>query len=181
MNERIAIYARVSRRDQHPENQLIQLRQYAQKQGYAFTVFEEKESTRKTRPIKAGLMARLRRHEFDAVLVLKLDRWARSLSELSLEVVELTSKGINFISLKDNIDLSTATGKLQFHILGAFAEFEREIIKERTLDGLARARAEGKQLGRPSGAKDTKRRRLSGYYQRWAKQCSPANALVLQA
>jgi len=178
---KVAIYARVSKRDQHPENQLIQLRQYAQKQGYAFTVFEEKESTRKTRPVKTDLMTKLRQNEFDAVLVLKLDRWARSLSELSLEVVELTSKGINFISLKDNIDLSTATGKLQFHILCAFAEFEREIIRERTLDGLERAKAEGKCLGRPAGSKDTKRRCLSGYYQRWAKKSPSAKELVLVA
>lgn len=164
---RVVVYCRVSTRDQHPENQLIQLEEYAKRHNYGYEVFQEKESTRKTRPVKQELMNRLRRKEYDGVLVLKLDRWARSLTELVMDVKELTDKGIAFISVRDNIDLSTASGRLQFHIFSAFAEFEREIIRERTLDGLCMARTNGKKLGRPFGAKDKKRRRKSGYLLRY--------------
>ena len=146
---KIAIYCRVSKRDMHPENQLIKLKEYADKQGWEHEIFEEKESTRKTRPVKESLLKRLRAREFDGLLIYKLDRWARSLPELALEIKELSERGIIFISLNDSIDLSTATGRLQFYIICAFAEFERDLIRERTLDGLERARAEGKTLGRP--------------------------------
>ena len=165
---KVAIYCRVSTREQNPENQRIQLEGYAKKSNYEYSVFEETESTRKTRPIKQDLMNRLRHKEFDGVLVLKLDRFARSLSELVIDVKELTDKGIAFMSMRDNLDLSSATGKLQFHILSAFAEFEREIIRERTLDGLERAKTNGSKLGRPKGSKDKEARRKSGYYLRYA-------------
>ena len=177
---KIAIYVRVSTRDQYPENQLIKLKEYSDRHKYDYTIFEETESTRKTRPIKADLMNRLRCKEFDGVLVLKLDRWARSITELILEVKELYDKGVTFISVRDNIDLSTATGRLQFNILSAFADFERDIIRERTFDGLDRAKAEGKKLGRPMGSRDTKKggRRKSGYYLRWSKQSPSVNSAV---
>jgi len=167
---KIALYCRVSTRDQHPENQRPQLEEYAKRMNYDYEVFEEKESTRKTRPVKQDLLNRLRQKEFDGVLVLKLDRWARSLKELIMDMEELENKGATFMSLRDNIDLSTASGKLQFHILSAFAEFERSIIRERTLDGLENARKNGKRLGRPAGSKDTKRRRRAGYLRRYAKE-----------
>lgn len=167
---KVAIYCRVSTRDQHPENQVIELREYAERQGYDYEIFEEKESTRKTRPIKQELLNRLRRKEFDGVLIWKLDRWARSLSEMILEVKELSDKGISFMSLKDNIDLSTSNGRLIFHIFSALAEFEREIIRERTLLGLSRARKEGKRLGRRPGSRDKKKRRKAGYLLRYANK-----------
>ena len=126
-------------------------------------------SSRKTRPKKAELLQRLRRREFDAVMIWKLDRWARSSQELALEIEEMFNKNIKFISISDNIDLSTATGKLQFQILSAFAEFERNLIRERTLEGIHRARMQGKHLGRPAGKKDSKPRRRSGYFLRYTK------------
>ena len=165
-----AIYCRVSTRDQHPENQRIELKEYAKRMGYEYEIFEETESTRNTRPIKAALMGRLRNKQFDGVIVWKLDRWARSLSEMTLEVKELIDKEISFISLKDSIDLSSAAGRLTFHIFSACAEFERDIIRERTILGLDRARKEGKKLGRPTGAKDSKARRKSGYLLRYSKE-----------
>ena len=166
---KFAAYCRVSTRDQHPENQRIELEEYAKRMGYEYEVFEETESTRNTRPIKQALLQRLRQKEFDGVIVWKLDRWARSLSEMTLEVKELIDKEIAFVSLKDSIDLSSAAGRLTFHIFSAFAEFERDIIRERTMLGLDRARKEGKRLGRPMGAKDKsdKPRRKSGYYLRY--------------
>lgn len=165
-----AIYCRVSTRDQHPENQRLELEEYAKRSGYEYEIFKETESTRNTRPIKQALMQRLRQKEFDGVLVWKLDRWARSLSEMILEVKELIDKNIVFISLKDNIDLSNAAGRLTFHIFSAFGEFERDIIRERTILGLDRAKKEGKRLGRPIGSKDHKARRKSGYYLRYTKE-----------
>ena len=165
---KIGIYCRVSTRDQHPEAQRRELEEFAKRSGWEYEVFEETESSRKTRPIKQEVLRRLRLREFDGVLVWKLDRWARSLSELILEIQELEDKGIKFISMRENIDLSTASGKLMFHVFAALADFEREIIRERTFMGLDNARAKGKRLGRPAGAKDGRPRNRSGYWQRYA-------------
>jgi len=123
-----ALYCRVSTKDQHPENQLIELEEYAKRMKYKYEVFKETESTRNARPVKAELLNRLRKKEFDGVLIWRLDRWARSLSEMILEVTELVNKDIVFVSLKDNIDLSTPSGRLIFHIFSSLAEFEREVI-----------------------------------------------------
>ena len=87
-----------------------------------------------------------------------------------LEVKELIEKGIRFISVTDNLDFSTAAGKLHFQILSAFAEFERELIRERTIEGIRRAKLKGKQPGRPKGSKDKKKRRKSGYLLREANR-----------
>ena len=140
--------------------------QYATDNNLAFELFEEVESTRKTRPIKQSMLQRVRNGEFSSVVVYKLDRYARSSTELILETKELTDKGIGFISLSDNLDFSTASGKLHFQILAAFAEFERSLISERTKEGLKRAKLQGKSLGRPKGSKDKKARKKSGYYVR---------------
>ncbi len=168
MAKKVALYCRVSTGRQTNENQKLILRKHAERMEWDFTFFEEIESSRKTRPVKYDLMQKLRNGEFDAVCVLKMDRWARSLTELTLEVKELYEKNIGFISIRENIDLSTASGKLQFNIIASFADFERELIRERTLDGLARAKAQGKQLGRPPGSKDTYQRKRSGYWLRHA-------------
>jgi len=169
---KIALYCRVSLSNgsQTTENQKIRLIDYAEKQGLEYDIYEETESTRKTRPVKQALLAKLRSHEYEAVIVYKLDRWARSSTELILDTKELIDKGIGFISLSDNIDFGSASGKLHFAILSAFAEFERELIRERTIEGLRRAKLQGKQAGRPKGSKDTKKRRKSGYILREAKK-----------
>ncbi|HEY5235748.1 MAG TPA: recombinase family protein [Rhabdochlamydiaceae bacterium] len=172
---KVALYSRVSTRDQHPEAQGRELEEFAKRSGWEYEVFEETESSRKTRPIKQNILSRLRLREFDGVLVYSLSRWARSLPELVLEVQELTDKGIKFISLKENIDLSTASGKLMFHVFAALADFERELIRERTFLGLDNARAKGKILGRPRGRKDTKIRSKSGYYLRYANCKKPSS------
>lgn len=166
--KKIALYVRVSTNDQTVENQKIRLIDYAEKNGLDYDIFEEIESTRKTRPVKQALLARLRNHDYDAVVVFKLDRWARSSTELILDTKELIDKGIGFISISDNLDFSTAAGKLHFQILSAFAEFERELIRERTIEGLRRAKMQGKKAGRPKGSKDTKKRKKSGYILREA-------------
>ena len=168
--EKIAIYTRVSTTEQTTLNQKLRLEEYAKNQKWEFELFEEVESSRKTRPIKAELLQRLRNKEFESVLVFKLDRWARSSSELILEVNELIKKGIGFISYSENLDFTTASGKLHFNILSAFADFERELIRERTIEGLNRAKQQGKSLGRPKGSKDKKKRRKSGYLLKAARE-----------
>lgn len=168
--KKIAIYVRVSTSDQTVENQKIRLIDYAEKNGLNYDIFEEIESTRKTRPVKQALLARLRNNEYEAVVVYKLDRWARSSTELILDTKELLDKGIGFISISDNLDFSSAAGKLHFAILSAFAEFERELIRERTIEGLRRAKLQGKHAGRPKGSKDTKKRKKSGYILREANK-----------
>lgn len=160
---RMALYCRVSTVGQTTENQAIKLEDYAKRQGWDYVLYEETMTTRKTRPIKQEVLTMLRNKVYDGVCIWRLDRWARSTAELILEIKELHDKDIIFKSLSDNIDFSTPAGKLQFHILAAFAEFERNLISERTREGLARAKLKGRKLGRPNGATDMKRRKRSGY------------------
>jgi len=165
-NEKYALYCRVSTSYQNTENQKVRLLQWATENNFKFELFDETESTRRTRPIKQKLLQRLRQGDFVAVVIFKLDRWARSSTELILETKELIDKGIGFISLSDNLDFTSASGKLHFQILSAFAEFERALISERTKEGLHRVKQSGTILGRPKGAKDKKKRVRSGYYVR---------------
>jgi len=166
----IALYCRVSTSEQTTMNQRIRLIEYAKSKNLSYEVFEETESTRKTRPVKQALLAKLRKNKYDAVVVYKLDRWARSSTELILDTKELIDKGIGFISVSDNLDFSTAAGMLHFQILSAFCEFERSLIRDRTIEGLKRAKSQGKISGRPKGSKDSKKRRKSGYILREAKK-----------
>jgi DNA invertase Pin-like site-specific DNA recombinase len=170
--KKVALYCRVSLSNgsQTTENQKIRLVEYAERNSLSYDLYEETESTRRTRPVKQALLARLRKHEYEAVIVYKLDRWARSSTELILDTKEIIDKGIGFISISDNLDFSSASGKLHFAILSAFAEFERELIRERTIEGLRRAKLQGKMAGRPIGSKDTKKRKRSGYILREAKR-----------
>jgi DNA invertase Pin-like site-specific DNA recombinase len=165
-----ALYCRISTGHQTTENQRLRLVEYCKKNNWEYDVYEETESTRKTRPVKQNLLAKLRAKEYIGVIVYKLDRWARSSTELILDTKELIDKGIGFISVSDNLDFSSAAGKLHFQILSAFAEFERELIRERTLEGLYRARNQNKTLGRPKGKKDSKPRKRSGYILKEAKK-----------
>jgi DNA invertase Pin-like site-specific DNA recombinase len=168
--KKVALYIRVSTTTQTVENQKIRLVQYAEEKNLQYDIFEEIESTRKTRPVKQDLLQRLRKGEYSAIIVYKLDRYARSSRELILETAELIDKGIGFISVSDNLDFSTAVGKLHFQILSAFAEFERELIRERTIEGLNRTKQSGTKLGRPKGSKDKTKRPRSGYILREAKK-----------
>jgi len=168
---RIALYSRVSTNKQTNANQIHRLVEYANQQGFEFDLYEEVESSRKTRPVKQDLLKKLRNGEYDSVVVYKLDRWARSSTELILEVQELIDKKIGFHSVSDNLDFNSSMGKLHFQILSAFAEFERNLISERTKEGLARVKMQGiKKLGRPKGSKDSKPRPKSGYYVREANK-----------
>lgn len=175
---KVAIYARVSTKDQHPENQKKALLDKVKSEKWDYDYFEETETTRKTRPVKYKLYQKLLKKRYSVVIVWRLDRWARSVSELSREIPTLYNHGVNFISLKESIDLSSASGKLQFHMFCAFAEFERDIISERTKEafyideqGVTRSILKNKPVGRPRGSKDdpNKPRKKTGYYLRYAK------------
>ena len=147
---KVAIYVRVSRVDLNPENQQVELEKYAKAQGWEYQIFEEKESTRKTRPVKKEVFDKSCKREFDCILIYKLDRWARSLQELINDFTILHNNKVEFRSLGENITLNQdPRNMLMIHMLGAFAEFERAMIRERTMSGLARARAEGRVGGRP--------------------------------
>ena len=169
-SDKSALYCRVSTSKQTTENQKVRLLQYGIDHKLKYDLFDEIESTRKTRPVKQELLHQLRRGDYKEVIVYKLDRWARSSRELILEIQELIDKGVRFVSISDNLDFSTSSGRLHFQILAAFAEFERSLISDRTKEGLSRTKQQGTQLGRPVGVKDSKPRPKSGYILREAKK-----------
>ena len=148
---RAAIYCRVSTTDQHSENQIHDLRTYiaARQWTLAGEFRDEGVSGRKDRrPALDKLMAEARRGKVDVICVWSLDRFGRSLAHVVTAVQELHERGVAFVSLKEGLDLSTAAGRLQLHILSALGEFERARLIERTRAGLARARRQGTRLGR---------------------------------
>ena len=136
-------------RSQTPETQLLPLRQYAQARGIHVVEYIDRESSGKRRPRLEAMLMDARRRLFDTVVVVRFDRFARSVKELVLALEEFQVLGINFVSLNESIDTTTAMGKFFFSVVAAFAEFERSIIRERVRQGIDRARSEGKALGRP--------------------------------
>jgi DNA invertase Pin-like site-specific DNA recombinase len=150
---RVALYSRVStNHGQDPELQLRELREYAASRGW--TITEEYidlgvSGAKSSRPGLNRLMTDAHRRRLDRILVWKLDRFGRSLRHLVNAIAELEALGVAFVSLRDNLDLSTPSGRLMFQIIGAMAEFERALIQERVRAGLRNARAKGKRLGRP--------------------------------
>jgi DNA invertase Pin-like site-specific DNA recombinase len=151
---RVAIYARVSTGEQSPEAQLRELRAYAAFRGFDVTreYVDQASGDLRRRPRAPGfeaLMGDARRRRFDCVLVWKYDRFARTLGVLIGALQEFRDLGVDFISHTQAIDTTTPMGRLFFHVIGSFAEFERDVIVERVRAGLANARAKGKRLGRP--------------------------------
>jgi len=146
---KVAIYLRVSTTEQNLENQKIPLIEYCKRMQWEYEVFEEKESTRKTRPVQWDLYNRLLKKEFDGLLIYSFSRWARSTKELVDHMERLVEKGVQITSYTENIDINSSMGRAMLTIISAFAQLERDIIRERTIAGLNRARAQGKTLGRP--------------------------------
>ncbi len=150
---RVALYARVSTcNGQSPEMQVAELREYASRR--AWEVFSEYvdhgiSGSKESRPELNRLMADAHRRNFDVVLCWKVDRFGRSLKHLVNALADLDSYGVAFVSLRDNLDLSTPSGRLMFQIIGAMAEFERSLIQERVRAGLRNAKLKGRTLGRP--------------------------------
>ena len=170
---RALIYARVSTRDkdQTPDTQLYFLRGYCAQRGWVIVaeyVDQASAGDLRRRTTWRDLLAHVRKGGADLVLVTKLDRAFRSAKDTYDSLSYLDSHRVGFVAATQPIDTTTSTGKLLLGVLAAVAEFERALIVERTHEGLARAKAQGKKLGRPKGSRDKKKRSRRGYFARWA-------------
>src|SRR5215813_11146850 len=151
---RAGLYARVSTNDQQTlPMQSRTMREYAARRGWTIALqVREVSSGAARREAREKLIEAARRREIDVVLVWRLDRWDRSVTDLLATLQELEHLGVGFVSLTEALDLTTPAGRAMAGLLAIFAEFEREILRERTRAGLAHARANGKRLGRPATA-----------------------------
>lgn len=151
---RVGIYARVSTHDQQTlPMQLERMKEYIVNRDWTLIVeVEEVRSGAKTRPKREELLRMAKRREIDAILVWKLDRFGRSLADLVMTLNELREIGVVFVSLTESLDFSTPSGRAMAGMLSTFAEFERDIIRERVKAGIASVREKGKRHGRPQTA-----------------------------
>jgi putative DNA-invertase from lambdoid prophage Rac len=151
---RAGLYARVSTNDQQTlAMQNRAMREYAGRRGWMIAPqLREVGSGTAKREAREKLLEAARRREIDVVLVWRLDCWGRSVTDLLATLQELHHLGVGFVSLTEALDLTTPAGRAMAGLLAIFAEFEREILRERTLAGLAQARQNGKRLGRPATA-----------------------------
>src|SRR2546425_2278829 len=159
---RVAIYARVSTANngQDPTMQTRELKEYVERRGWQLAgeyVDVGISGSKEKRPELDRLMADAHRRRFDAVVVWRFDRFARSVSHLLRALETFKALGIEFVSFSEQVDTSTPTGKMVFTVLGAVAELERSLIVERVKAGLRNARAKGKRLGRPRKVVDAAR------------------------
>ena len=183
MTMRAAIYARVSTTEQTTENQRLELQRYAEARGWTIAEYldEGVSGTKERRPALDRLMADARRRRFDVLLVWRLDRLGRNLKHLINTLDELAALGVAFTSLNEGIDTTTPAGKLQLHLLAAIAEFERSRIIERVRAGIARARQQGKRLGRrPTAITDGQLAGVAHLSQREAAKALGVSRSVLQ-
>src|SRR5487761_2096943 len=151
---RVGLYARVSTLDQQTlPMQSRSMREYAVRRGWTIAIqVKEVGSGAAQRQLREKLLEAARRREIDAVLVWRLDRWGRSVADLLATLQELEHLGVGFVPLTEALDLTTPAGRAMAGLLAIFAEFEREILRERTRAGLAHAPQNGKRLGRPATA-----------------------------
>ena len=151
---KVGLYARVSTQEQQTLTlQRDAMAAYAMQRGWSIvTIVEEVGSGGNARRQREELMRAARRRTIDAILVWRLDRWGRSLADLVGTLHELQALGVGFISLREALDFTTPTGRAMAGLLAIFAEFEREILRERVRAGLVHARQNGKRLGRPPSA-----------------------------
>jgi DNA invertase Pin-like site-specific DNA recombinase len=152
---RAAIYVRVSTVEQGTDLQEHELQEYCERRGWSWVVYRDKgqSGAKKDRPALIAMMNDLRRRKIDVVVVWALDRLARSLKQLLSIAEECKSVGVDLVSLKQNVDTTLPAGRLTFQVLGAVAEFEREMLRERVKAGMAQARRSGKHVGRPARRK----------------------------
>jgi len=145
---KVAIYARVSTEEQDADKQEEALTDYCKRFGYEiYKIYKDQgiSGIKTSRPQFDELLKDMRQYKFTCVMVTKLDRLGRSLQHLLSILDEFNKKGVHFIAITQNIDTTSASGKLQLQILGAFAEFERNLISERTKEGMKRAVGVGKR------------------------------------
>jgi len=153
----VAVYLRVSTSEQNTDIQKSDLLKYIETRGWTlFEIYEDKASgTNDNRPNLRKLLQDTKQGKFNVLLVWKLDRLCRSLKDLVNTLSFLSEHSVEFVSYKDQIDLTTATGRLMTQIIGAFAEFEASLIRERVIAGIRNAQSKGVRLGRPKKLCDT--------------------------
>jgi DNA invertase Pin-like site-specific DNA recombinase len=151
---RAGLYARVSTNDQQTiPLQIRALREYTARRGWTIALqVKEVGSGASQRQLREKLLEAARRREIDVILVWRLDRWGRSVTDLLATLQELEHLGVGFVSLNEALDLTTPARRAMAALLAVFAAFEREILQERVRAGLAHARQNGKRLGRPATA-----------------------------
>ncbi|MBA3440975.1 MAG: recombinase family protein [Pyrinomonadaceae bacterium] len=151
---KVGIYARVSTHDQQTLGlQVKALREYVKKRHWTLALqVTEIGSGAKHRPEREALLQSARRRDIDVIVVWRLDRWGRSLADLVVTLRELNDVGVGFVSLNEALDLTTPSGRAMAGMLAVFAEFEREIMRERVRAGIMNARLEGRPHGRPRSA-----------------------------
>lgn len=153
---RAGAYSRVSTPEQHPAAQVDQLRAYCQARGWECSDYVDHgiSGAKARRPGLDALLQAVRRRQVDVIVCTKLDRLARSLEHLVALGGEFKALGVDLVVLDQAIDTTTAAGRAMFGMLAVFAEFERDMIRERVIGGLQRARALGKRIGRPPAQVD---------------------------
>ena len=155
------LYARVSTGEQNEGMQLREMRELAERRGWAQELFVDAgySGAKETRPELDRMMGLVRRRKCDVVLVYRFDRFARSTRHLVNALDEFRALGVQFISVHEAIDTTTPVGRMAFQIFAAIAEFERELIRERVKSGMAHAKANGKHVGRPQLGSEKKKLR----------------------
>jgi DNA invertase Pin-like site-specific DNA recombinase len=173
MTVKVALYARVSTREQTTDNQLMRLRQVAAARDYVIIgeYLDVASGADPKRPQLAAMLNAAKKGQVDRIIALRLDRLARSVINLAELVGDLDTWGVGLEIIDQPIDTTTPSGRLTYTILAGVAEFERELIRDRTRDGLARAKAQGKTLGRP-------KRQLSDYQRAKLRQILTDNPTI---
>jgi DNA invertase Pin-like site-specific DNA recombinase len=150
--KRAAIYVRVSTNQQETDMQEVELKEYCDNRGWSYAIYPDqaKSGAKIDRPALNRMLDDLRKRKIDVIVIWAFDRLARSLKQLLSIAEECQSLGVDLVSLKQNVDTTMPAGRLTFQILGAVAEFEREMLRERVKAGMAQARRAGKRVGRPA-------------------------------
>ena len=153
---RAGLYARVSTADQQTlPMQISAMSEYAERRGWAVvTTVQDINGGTKQRPKREELIKLARQRKLDVIVVWRLDRWGRSLSDLTQSLEELRALKVDFVSVTEGLDFTTSIGRAMAGMLGIFAEFERDVLRERVKAGMEHARAKGKVLGRPTTARN---------------------------
>ncbi len=176
---KVALYARVSTADQKSlKSQMDEMRSYAQGRKWEIlTEVKEIGSGGKVRPKREELMQMARRREIDCIIVWKLDRWGRSMTDLVTTLQELREIGVQFVSVRDALDFTTTMGRALAGMLAVFAEFERDILRERVRAGLASAKLEGRTGGRPRATTEDQREEIKRLLSNGTSKAEIARAL----
>lgn len=174
----VALYLRVSTAEQTTLNQEIALKEYCERQAYQiYSIYKDEgiSGSKTSRPQLDIMLRDMRDKRFNAIVVWKLDRLGRSTQHLLQLLQEFNNRNVRLIITEMNIDTATTQGKFFFTVVGAFAELERDMIRDRIKLGLERRRKQGKLMGRPTGSKDKGYRKKGGYYLRFSqpKQTTP--------